>query len=231
MKKYNDYSTLKINSLRKGCKDVFNASIVADATYNGVYDFPVIYPTYDLPNRLIAFSRCVSCRDYNQWVHFYEDDFLFERIWRNPSKYLKILKKFNGVILPDFSLYRDMPFVMQLWNIYRSRAIGHWLQVNGIKVIPDIRYGDIRTYDCSCDGISKNGVISIGSHGTIKNKEDRNIFYNGVDVVVKRLQPVAIVVYGSCSDAIFDKYKQQGIQIVHFEPDYYCQLSLDMEVD
>lgn len=75
-----------------------------------------------------------------------EDDFLFERIWRNPRKYLEVLQRYEGVILPDFSLYRDMPLVMQLWNIYRSRAIGHWLQMNGVTVIPNIRYGDRRTY-------------------------------------------------------------------------------------
>ena len=63
----------------------------------------------------------------------YEDDYRFERIWRNPRQYLNVLKRYNGVILPDFSLYRDMPLVMQLWNIYRSRAIGFWLQLNGIK--------------------------------------------------------------------------------------------------
>ena len=80
--------------------------------------------------------------------HFFEDDYLFERLWRNPKIYLPILKQYNGVILPDFSLYRDMPLVMQLWNIYRSRAIGCWLQSNGIKVIPDVRFGDERTYHC-----------------------------------------------------------------------------------
>lgn len=231
MKKNKDCSTKKINSVRKGCRDVFNAFLVALATYMGFYDFPVINPTYDIPNRLISFSRCISTKDYDQWVHFYEDDFLFERIWRNPLKYLEILKKFNGVILPDFSLYRDMPFVMQLWNIYRSRAIGYWLQVNGIKVIPNIRYGDRRTYKCCCDGISKGCVISVGSHGTIKNVEDRTIFVNGLDVVVKRLKPLAIVVYGACPDYIFNKYKEQGIRIIQFEPDYYNQLSLEMEVD
>ena len=74
MKMNNDNSTKKINSLRKGCIDVFNAFLVAFATYFGLYDFPVINPTYDIPNRLISFSRCISCKDYDQWVHFYEDD-------------------------------------------------------------------------------------------------------------------------------------------------------------
>ena len=210
----------RINSQRKSCIDVFNAFLVAFATYAGLFEFPIIKPTYDIPNRLIAFSKAISCKDYNQWVHFYEDDHLFERIWRNPQKYLDILKKYNGVILPDFSLYRDMPFAMQIWNIYRSRAIGHWLQSNGIKVIPNIRYGDRRTYKICCDGISKNCVIAIGSHGTIKHVADREIFVAGLDQVVKGLQPSAIVVYGSAPDSIFKKDADAGIEIVHFESNY-----------
>ncbi|MDO4468202.1 MAG: DUF4417 domain-containing protein [Bacillota bacterium] len=151
---------------------------------------------------------------------FFEDDYLFERIWRNPKRYLKILCKYNGVILPDFSLYRDMPYVMQLWNIYRSRAIGFWLQTHGIKVIPNIRYADNRTYRCCCDGISKHTIIAIGTHGIIKNREDRKFFCEGLDIVVRRIQPSVIVVYGTAPNIIFDKYRQKGIQIIQFPSDF-----------
>ncbi len=61
----------------------------------------------------------------------------FERIWTTPNKYLPIIKKFRGVITPDFSVYRDMPLVMQQWNIYRSRAIGHWLQEKRCNGYPE----------------------------------------------------------------------------------------------
>lgn len=208
------------NSQRKGCIDVFNSFMVALATYAGIFEFPIITPVYLIPNKLIAFSRIKTCKDYNKWVHFYEDDFLFERLWRNPRKYLEILKKFNGVILPDFSVYRDMPFAMQIWNIYRSRAIGFWLQTNGIKVIPNIRFGDKRTYWICCDGISKKSVISVGTYGSLKNKTDREILIEGLDVVVKQLKPVAIIVYGSAPKNIFGKYEEKGIKIVAFESDY-----------
>ena len=92
----------RINSQRKSCIDVFNAFLVAFATFAGIFEFPCIKATYDIPNKLVSFSKCISCKDYNQWVHFYEDDYLFERIWRNPQKYLDILKRFNGVILAGF---------------------------------------------------------------------------------------------------------------------------------
>ena len=55
----------KINSHRKSCKDVFNAFLVSLATYAGVFEFPKIKPIYDIPNRLIAFSKAISCKDYD----------------------------------------------------------------------------------------------------------------------------------------------------------------------
>lgn len=209
----------KENGTRKGCKDVFNAFLVSSARYDGLYEFPRLLPTYDIPNRLIAFSKAKlrSCKDYDQWVHFYEDDYNFESLWRNPKKYLDKLKRFNGVILPDFSLYRDMPFVMQLDNIYRSRAIGNWLQQNGVKIIPNLRFGDQRTYKICCDGIEEHCVIAVGSYGTLRYVEDRKIFLEGLDVVVKRLRPTAIIVYGSAPEKYFRKYTEAGIRIVVFE--------------
>lgn len=214
----------RINSTRSGCKDVFNAFLVRFAMFAGLFEFPVLQPTYVTPNRLISFSKAVSSKDHDYWVHFYEDDYLFERLWRNPNKYLELLKKYNGVILPDFSLYRDMPFVMQLWNIYRSRAIGAWLQHNGVNIIPNIRYADKRTYKCTCDGISSACVIAIGSHGTVKLLEDRKFFIEGLDYVVNRLKPKAIVVYGRTPEKIFQKYIDAGIAIHQFDSDFSASM-------
>lgn len=113
-----------------------------------------------------------------------------------------------------------MPLVMQLWNIYRSRAIGAWLQANGVIVIPNIRFGDRRTFNYCCDGISKKAVIAVGTHGTLKSKADRSIFIEGLDKVVKRLEPRVIVVYGAAPASIFDKYIERGIVICRFDSDF-----------
>ena len=207
----------KLKSDTKSCKDVFNAFLVTLATYAGIFEFPVIRPTGCIPNRLVSFSKAIGCKDYDQWVHFFEFDYLFERVWRNPRRYLPILKRFNGVILPDFSVYRDMPLVMQLWNIYRSRAIGFWLQANDVRVIVNVRWGDCRTYRICCDGAPKGCAISVGTVGSIQSVEDRRFFEEGLAVVVERLQPRAIVVYGSAPEGIFGKYRKAGIEIVQFD--------------
>lgn len=210
----------KNNSTRSGCKDVFRAFLVKNATYEGSLEIPCIKRTEEMPNRLIPFSKAISSKDYDVWVHFYEDDVNFERLWNQPLKYLPILKKFKGVITPDFSVYRDMPLVMQQWNIYRSRAIGHWLQENGVQIITNVRWSDNRTYELCCTGVPYNSTIAVGSHGCIKLLREREFFIQGLDYIVNRLHPKTIVVYGTASDAIFSKYKASGISILQFDSDY-----------
>ena len=102
-----------INSTRRGCKDVFHAFLVKNAAYDTNLEIPCIKPDNCIPQKLISFSKAIGGKDYDCFVHFYEDDASFERIWNNPQKYIPILKKYKGVITPDFSIYRDMPLVMQ----------------------------------------------------------------------------------------------------------------------
>ena len=53
----------KLNCRRKGCRDVWNAFLVAVAHFAGFLEFPVIRPTHEVPNRLIPFSKAVNCLD------------------------------------------------------------------------------------------------------------------------------------------------------------------------
>ena len=204
---------VKIDGTRTGCKDVFNAFLVSDADYAGLYDFPVIRRCNVTPRSIIPFSKCMHSNEYDACIHFYEDDCQFERVWNNPRKYLPILKRFSGVILPDFSLYRDMPFNMQLWNIYRSRAIGSRLQRDGGMVIPNVRYADRRTYSICCDGISPRSVIAMGTHGCMKDKINRTYFLEGLDIVIKRLQPMTVIIYGTLPNSIIELYSETQFYI------------------
>lgn len=210
----------QINSTRSGCKDVFHAFMVKNATYEGKLEIPRIAPETAVPEKLISFSKAVSGTDYDAWVHFYEDDASFERLWRQPFKYLPILKRYKGVIAPDFSLYRDMPLVMQYWNIYRSHAVAVWLQSEVTPVIANVRWGDERTYEMCCLGVPKNATIAVGSHGCIKLLQERRFFVSGLDYAVNTLNPKTIVVYGTAPDAIFGKYKHAGIRVLQFDSDY-----------
>lgn len=145
----------EINSIQKMKRDIFRAFLVERAEYEGVEEIPCIRTSNLVPERVIPFSKALKTNDYDQWVVFYEQDEKFFRLWNTPRKYLNILKKFQGVITPDFSLYRNMPLVMQKWSTYQGKAIGVWLQNEGIEVIPNIRFADERSYEFCFDGVEK----------------------------------------------------------------------------
>ncbi len=202
--------------------DVFHAFLVENADFDGYIELPVIKTSDKLPEKVVTFSKAMSksWSDFDCWVVFYEHDKEFERLWNNPKQYLNKLKKFKGVISPDFSLYRNMPLVMQMWNTYRGRALAMWLQNNDVEIIPNVRFGDERTFSFCFDGIEDNKAVAIGTHGCIKRKEDKIFFRVGLARMVQRLSPKIIIVYGSAPDNIFKPYKDMGIKIIAFESEF-----------
>lgn len=201
---------------------VFRPFLVERAEYDGDFELPVIRTSNRLPEQVVTFSRAMERgqKDFNRWVVFYEDDYRFERLWNSPTRYLARLKKFQGVVLPDFSMYRNMPLVMQAWNAYRGRALASWLAENNIEVIPNVRFGDERTYTFCFDGVEKGKTIAVGTYGCIKKKADRLCFIAGLAQAVKRLTPKTIVVYGAAPDSIFKPYKDMGIRVIAFESEF-----------
>ena len=202
--------------------DVFHAFLVENADFDGYIELPVIKTSDKLPEKVVTFSKAMtkSWTDFDCWVVFYEHDKEFERLWNNPKQYLDKLKKFKGVISPDFSLYRNMPLVMQMWNTYRGRAVACWLQNNGVEIIPNVRFGDERTFSFCFDGIEENKTVAVGTHGCIKRKEDKIFFKIGLARMVQKLSPKTIIVYGSAPDNIFKPYKDMGIKIIAFESEF-----------
>lgn len=78
-------------------------------------------------------------------MHFFLDDYQFERFWRQPQRYLDALAKCPLVLGPDFSLYTDFPAPIQHWNHYRNQLLTAWLQHNGVCTIPGSKLVGTRT--------------------------------------------------------------------------------------
>lgn len=211
-----------INGTRKVSRDVFNSFLVKNANYDGMQEIPVIMPTDKLPGRIIPFSKAMKTKDFAQWIHFYEYDCKFADVWDKPRKYISHLSKFQGLITPDFSLYRDMPLVMQEWNTYRGKALGHWWQSQGLNVIPNVRWSDGRTYKFCCNGIPANATICVGSYGSLRDSRNREFFRKGLEFVVSELHPLCIVVYGGIPDDVFSCCTEEGIKLLHFPGGYWA---------
>jgi hypothetical protein len=66
----------------------------------GKWELATLFRVNSRPERLIAFDKAVSSKDFNSWVHFFIHDIRFARLFRNPWRYLPILERFDGVIAP-----------------------------------------------------------------------------------------------------------------------------------
>ena len=162
----------------------------------GFYQMPVLKAEKHIPKDLISFNYVLNTDAFEKGVHFYIDDYQFERIWNDPHKYMERLKQFDCMLTPDFSLYMEMPKAMQIWNIYRSRLIGQIAQDEGIKVIPTLSWSDPLSFKFCFDGIEPGGVVSVSTIGVKTNKEAMKIWTDGMDEVIRRLTPSHVIVYG-----------------------------------
>ena len=80
---------------------------------DGFYNMPVIHNDGFIPNQMIGFNYAMPASDFETGIHFFADDYAFERLWNSPEQYIDMLRKFQCVLSPDFSLYMDMPMAMK----------------------------------------------------------------------------------------------------------------------
>ena len=189
--------------------DGFRADLVRAASFKGIFEIPYINPPKKivLPKDTIPFSLMNRTKDHSEFVVFYEHDV-----------------KFADVIMAtdDCSLYRDMPLNLQIANTYMNRAIGHYLQLHGIYVIPNVRWGDERSYTTSIlpekfafVGLPKHSIVSVGTYGCIQGKENKHYFREGLIAMLDELEPEYVLIYGSMPDAIFGDLVDRT-NFVHF---------------
>jgi hypothetical protein len=199
----------------KSRDDIEKSWLVRGARYDK-YDIPFIETATHMPTSLLPFSKSNSTTDFSPWVHFYEQDYKFARLLNQPERYLARLKRFGGIISPDFSICPDYPWPLQIKNKYFNHALAYWLSTQGIPVIPNVRWGDEHSYDFCFNGIEKNSVVAVGTHGQLQRTDNKKVFSDGLPVMVAALSPHTIIVYGKEPDDVFGRYKKAGIRIVRF---------------
>ncbi|MBR1653520.1 MAG: DUF4417 domain-containing protein [Clostridia bacterium] len=198
---------------RHRTNDTYNLSLVdIESSSNNFWQMPIIENDNYIPKELIGFNYAKTSKEKNVGIHFYLDDYQFERVWNKPEDYIDILKQYECILSPDFSLYMDMPMPMKIWNIYRSRQIGQYYQQQGIKVIPTLSWAEKETFDFCFEGIPEGSIVSISTIGVKQNKEALKIWEAGVDELVKRIKPSVILIYGGKLD-----YDYGDIKVVYYD--------------
>ena len=161
---------------------------------------------------------------------FYEHDINFADVVRKPEDFVEDLLRFPAVVTPDNSLYRDAPLIVQIANVYRNRAIGHYLQKNGAYVIANIRWGDESSYTTdflpekfAFLGAPKNSIVSVGTYGCIRGKDNKYYFREGLEAMLDELTPEVVLVYGSMPKSVFSAEILSKTNFVRY-PDWISQV-------
>lgn len=174
----------------------YNLPLIDLKRTNTFYQFPILEPTQHVPEDMIGFKYIKASPRYGACVHFYIDDYQFERVWNEPERYIPLLQQFDSVLSPDFSLYMDMPRAMKIWNVFRSRLMGQLFQDAGITVIPTLQWAEPETFDFCFDGLPTDSVVSISTLGVRQSKEAMKIWRAGAEEALMRLHPSCVVLYG-----------------------------------
>ena len=187
---------------------------------DGTFEMPKIKKEeVDLENiELTGYDKLSSSKD-NQIVHFFLDDYKFEVMWNDPLPRIEKLKSHKAVLSPNFSIYSEMPVPMKIYNTFRSRWCGAYLQQNGIKVIPTLAWGGPETFWFCFDGIETKSVVAVSTLG-VRNEKD--LFMQGYNEMLRRIKPTKIICYGKP----FDEMKGDIIEI-----DYATTNNLDKSFD
>lgn len=164
----------------------------------GEYGIPPLKPThFDGDCEFIGFNYANTTKDrQSKGVHFFIDDYQFNRLWNNIDRYLDMLSQFKYVMSPDFSTYTDFPKAIQIYNHYRKHWVGAYLQEYGINVISTISWSDSDSFEWCFDGEPTHGTVAVSSVGATNSKAKKELFLARYNAMMERLKPETIIFYG-----------------------------------
>ena len=130
-------------------------------------------------------------------VHCFLDDYRFETAWSSPERAARRVLTVGVGLTPDFSLWRDTPSAIGIWQTYRSRWVGAFWHALGVDVIPTVSWSDAASLEYSTAGIAHGSVIALSSVGvSTADAVSVDLFRSGVEQVLDRIEPSVVLAYG-----------------------------------
>ena len=203
-------------------EDSFQAYLVEGANFTKKEEYPVLerWMIPDTPpNRIMPFDKALNYKgDLSEvFVCTYARDPSFERIRKQPRRYMDFFKRCAGLIGFDFSVHSDMPVIKQKSQMNDNLSLSYFYGKNGNKVIPNIRYGSDETAQEFLEAFPKHSLIAVGTHGFIKTTPQKAEWYCFLEKVIEELEPTGIVVYGHLDGSILEKI-QNKCRFYFYEP-------------
>ena len=188
--------------------DGFHSYLVEGASVVGKPGIPMLLDLKNtqIPKDIIPFEKAKHQTNKRKYVHFYMHDKGFADVLTSTKTYIDLFKEYDGVISPDCSLLIGQSECLQQANTYFNRAIGYYLQKNGIPVIPNIRWSDESSFEYCFLGVPKHSIVSVSTHGCIRSNEQKRIFKAGLNKMIQVLEPTDILVHGYMPSKVFGEF-------------------------
>lgn len=202
--------------------DSFSAFLVKDAYFTNQEKYPILEESMisrDIPKKILPFGKAInSHKDLSDtFICFYSPDSDFERVRKNPKKYVNFFQRTAGIIGFDYSIHTDMPLIKQKSQINDNLSLCYFYGSKGIPIIPNIRCGVDNLLPEFLSAIPKKQIIAVGTHGFIKEKQEKYEWLCFLEKVVDELSPSHIIVYGTLNGKMFDKIKAKT-HIICYQP-------------
>lgn len=132
-------------------------------------------------------------------VHFFVDDYQFERVWNKPELWAEKLRGFAVVLTPDFSALEGLPEEVNLYNAWRSARVGQIWQEAWIdedtQLVPTLIYTNEKDVVRATRLLAPFGWYAISTTG-IRTTSEFERFTNGLLQASKELVPRGLIVFG-----------------------------------
>lgn len=182
---------------------------------NNKYGFPLAAPCkigvplsavqwIDFDTVISKAKRDKSVFEKYNGLHFYIDDYKFQRIWNYPNRYVDFLKRFDYVIMPDFSLYYNFPQALQIYNKYRNHWLAAYFSVNGVNIVPDISLSTSECFDWSSEAYPQGSLVAFCDVGSQRDRSSREVIPQAFEFMRKKLSPLHIIYFTRSKSVDFE---------------------------
>ncbi len=202
--------------------DSFQAFLVKDAFFTSNEEYPILRKdmiSKTVPQKIMPFSKAITFQGdlSTTFICFFSPDKTFERIRRNPRKYLPFFKKTAGIIGFDFSIHDDMPIIKQKAQINDNLSLTYFYGNNGVPIIPNLRCGIDELLPEFLEAIPKHSMIAIGTHGFSKKKREQCEWFCFLEKSIEVLKPSTVIAYGPQCGKTLESFTE-STNFIFFEP-------------
>jgi hypothetical protein len=163
---------------------------------NNRWGIPELNKTQTIPDSLVAWNDTTGIKNNpDAFIHFFLDDYRFESVWNKPERASDKLSNSAGILTPDFSVLSGMPMATQLYQVYRSRWFGCFMQEMGIDVIPTAQWAGPETFEFCFAGIPHGGCVAVSAYGIKPHEVEA--FDLGLRTMIDQCVPSHLIVYGT----------------------------------